>query len=117
MKLWTEGCALYIKREPTDRQFYKDESRLLNHIKKELNEKHGLDLIKKLAYKDGHLISETQHILRDRKGSFCIWDASYQIRNLATDFDLTSEGLEYITLTIECDDHENPPFSIPKEEQ
>lgn len=55
------------------------ESQLLHNIKVELITQ-GHDVIKKLMWKDGHMTSDTQHYIRERKGEFAIWDGNYQIR-------------------------------------
>jgi hypothetical protein len=65
MRLTFEGGILTVTREATDKKLY-TESALLHAVKKELNEQ-GYDLIKKLMWKDGHLVSDTQHYLRTRK--------------------------------------------------
>ena len=65
----TGSCT--ITKEKTD-PVYRDsewgtaESRILYHLKKELN-KQGYDFIKKLMHKDGHMVSDNQHYLRERK--------------------------------------------------
>lgn len=88
---------LEVLREVGDPVFYNDESRLLYHIKNELR-RHGYDCIKKLAYKDGNLVDNSLHYIRDRrKNTWCIFDDMYQVRNLASDF--TKTGI--VTLTVQ----------------
>lgn len=71
MRFEFDGTHLIAIREKGDPVFYghvnaKGESRLLYFIKNELN-KIGFDLIKKRAWKDGHLVDELQQYLRTRK--------------------------------------------------
>ncbi len=50
------------------------------------------DPIKKRAWKDGHLISDTEQYLRSRIGfTLMIWDSQYQIRDLAKDYKATGK--------------------------
>ena len=69
-------CA--VQREEHDPKIYSD-SRLMYRVKLELN-RQGHDLVKKLMYKDGHLVSEGQHYIRDRRGRYAIYDYNYAIR-------------------------------------
>jgi hypothetical protein len=71
MKVEIKGNLCIATKEPTDPKFSgtvnaKGESRLLHHIKQELN-KQGYDLIKKRMWKDGHLMDDNQQYLRTRK--------------------------------------------------
>jgi hypothetical protein len=73
MKIEINGHVCTVTKEPGDSHFggvinAAGESRLLYHIKKILNTR-GYDLIKKRAYKDGHLMDEMQQYLRTRKPS------------------------------------------------
>lgn len=77
--------AIVIRREVSDPK-YRTDSRFLYHVKKELNRRFGMDLIKKLACKDGHLVSDFMHYLRDRKWNWCAWDSQYAIRQACTVF-------------------------------
>ena len=43
------------------------------------------DLIKKLMWKDGHLVADTQHYIRSRHGTVMIWDSDYSIRDSVKD--------------------------------
>jgi len=77
-----------------DPKFY-SESILLHHIKLILIEI-GYDVIKKLMWKDGHMVAETQHYIRSRKvggdpEAMYIWDGRYNVRNLAEDFNNNGE--------------------------
>ena len=91
-----------ITREPGDHKFYRgygwdqeqdmSESRLLHAVKQELI-KQGHDIIKKRAWKDGHMVSDTLHYLRtrDRKKGFMIWDDQYALRSIAEEFNQDQE--------------------------
>lgn len=73
MKLIMHKYALEVIKEPGDLRFSgrvnaAGESRLLYHIKKQLN-KTGFDLIKKHCWRDGHLMDNYQQYLRTRKPS------------------------------------------------
>lgn len=73
MKLIMHKYALEVIKEPGDPRFSgivnaAGESRLLYHIKKQLNAQ-GFDLIKKHCCKDGHLMDSYQQYLRTRKPS------------------------------------------------
>lgn len=74
MKLIMHKYALEVIKEPGDPRFSgivnaAGESRLLYHIKKQLNTQQGFDLIKKHCCKDGHLMDSYQQYLRTRKPS------------------------------------------------
>lgn len=77
------------------------ESRLLYHIKKILNAR-GYDLIKKRAYKDGHLLSNMQQYLRARKPTgnpnkdIYIYNPNWNV--CGADEDLRRDGM--VTLTV-----------------
>jgi len=45
-----------------------------------------MDLVKKLMWKDGHMVADTQHYIRDREGRFAIFDDQYSVRDSAKDF-------------------------------
>lgn len=73
MKVVLKNNACIVTREKGDKKFHgvvnaAGESRLLYHIKIELNAQ-GYDLIKKRMYKDGHLMDDMQQYLRTRKPS------------------------------------------------
>lgn len=63
------------------------DSQALHWLKKELNAKHGYDLIKTLMYKDGHLTDDTQHYLRfrDKKSAKkeYFWNGDYMLTSIA----------------------------------
>ena len=73
MKVTIDGHVCTVTKEPGDPHFSgvvnaAGESRLLYHIKNILNTQ-DYDLIKKRAYKDGHLLSDMQQYLRTCKPS------------------------------------------------
>jgi hypothetical protein len=88
MKIKFSGRTLTIKREKGEKAV-KNESGLLHSLKGKLNSM-GFDLIKKLAYKDGHMVSEYVHYLRARAGTktpqISIFDYMYNIRDCAKGF-------------------------------
>jgi hypothetical protein len=87
--------------ENTDGVKFYSESTLLHHIKEALI-KQGYDVIKKLMWKDGHLVSDTQHYIRTRKfkpsdaDAFCVYDGDYALRFSYEDY---NKGI--LTLTVE----------------
>lgn len=87
MKIRIDGTTVLVESEG-ELVVIKSESQLLHHIKIELN-KQGYDLIKRLMWKDGHMVSDTQHYLRSRRKdrkAIAIYDTEYAIRDLAKDF-------------------------------
>ena len=104
MKIMMTTRTFKVFKEKKDPKFYgkyshyqgwgSGESKLLYHIKKELN-KIGFDVIKKRMCKDGHMVSEEQQYIRTRKmsgqRSFYIYDSHYSIRNLADDWNKNGE--------------------------
>ncbi len=80
------GHTLTVRREVTDPRFYNDDSRFLYRLKNALRLK-GYDCVKKLAWKDGHLVDNTMHYIRHRKGDWCLWDTHHAVRSLARAFD------------------------------
>jgi len=96
-----------IEREKGDPQFRDSEwgsgeSRLLYHIKKVLNAE-GWDFIKKRMYKDGHLVSDQQLYLRERKvdkGCNCcwaIWNQNWAVASANKSFN--EDGKAVLSLT------------------
>lgn len=85
MKLLIDNIHVTVQREVGDKPA-KTESQLLHWLKVRLNAEHGFNLIKKLMWKDGHLVSETQHYLRNagrNKWAVMIWDSNYAIESTA----------------------------------
>ena len=99
MKIELKENILNITREKGDK--WQGESELLHNIKKALNGK-GFDFIKKLMWKDGHLVDDRQHYIRARKlpakaGEIeSIWDTSWQIRGTHEPYN----AFETLTLAI-----------------
>jgi len=67
MKVLLGVNTCIVTKEPGDPKLY-NESLLLHRVKVELI-KQGHDVIKKLMYKDGHMVADTEHYIRERKGS------------------------------------------------
>ena len=95
----TKEC--YVWREKGDPKFRDSgwgsgESRLLYHVQQILK-KEGHDLIKKRMHKDGHMYGdEKMQYLRTRspksaRPHIYIYDAEWQLRNSATDFNENGE--------------------------
>ena len=55
------------------------ETALFHAVKKELI-KQGYNVIKKLMWKDGHLVDDNRYYIRERKGKFAIHDPQHSIR-------------------------------------
>jgi hypothetical protein len=95
MKLTFKGNTLTITREETDKKYYgtlngAGESKLLHDVKNELN-KQGYDLIKKIMWKDGHMVDDMQQYLRTRKkgagkADIYIYSGFWAIRGANDDF-------------------------------
>ena len=109
MKLEMREHSLVVTKEPGDPRCSgvvnaKGESRLLYHIKKQLNAQ-GFDLIKKHMAKDGHLMDDLQQYLRTRKPSgdpnkdIYIYNNMWSIQG-AEEY-LNEEG--HVTLAVERD--------------
>ena len=79
------GSGLKVMREATDRSLYGD-SRFMYHVKQAIQRTLGLDCIKKLAWKDGHLVDNHMHYIRARDWSFYVWDTQAAIRSISEDY-------------------------------
>lgn len=95
VELSNSGCK--VPRENEDPKLY-NESRLLHLVKKELI-KQGYDVIKKFMWKDGHLVSDTEHYIRERNGDFVIWFSAYALRFSYEDYN-EGELFYYVEGTI-----------------
>jgi hypothetical protein len=95
---------ILVLKEATGRKYGKKESLLYYDIKKELV-RHGYDCIKKLAWKDGHLVDNHMYYLRDRKQRWFLSDPSYALRLLSEEFD--KAGLVYLYVNSEENDWRN----------
>lgn len=106
----TLACQTYrleVKRGQ-DKKVYSD-SQLFYRIKEMLNaiamykSYFKSPLIKKLMYKDGHMVSDTQYYLRSKKPTspektyFMIYDTHYQVRNLYQDYNNNESVMLEIT--------------------
>ena len=86
---------IIVTREPSDKPYplsAAGESRLMYHVKLALIGQ-GHDVIKKLMWKDGHLVSDTEHYIRERSGKWGAWYPAYAIRYATEDFN--AGRLEY----------------------
>ena len=61
------------------------ESGLMHHIKRTLLGQ-GHDVIKKLMWKDGHLVDDKQHYIRERNYAWAIYDPDWPIRRTYEDY-------------------------------
>lgn len=86
-----------VHRTPEDGKIYK-ETAFWHALKKHLNEVYGTDLVKRLMWKDGHLVDDHDYYLRDRKWGFAIIDNHSAIRAVTTPFN--EDGA--VTLGIAC---------------
>lgn len=79
-----------VRKETTDVKKLRTESAFLYALKNALRDK-GFDVVKKLAYKDGHLVDDYLYYIRDRKKRWYIFDALHAVRNCAEVFDRGDE--------------------------
>jgi hypothetical protein len=86
------GTSLTVIRDRYDAKVYSD-SNLLHQIKTKLIEA-GFDVIKKRAWKDGHMVADHVQYIRQRAGNWCLWHHSYAIRDLYPDWN--NEGEVYL---------------------
>lgn len=96
MILVIKGSSLEILKEITDKR-PKNDSHFWFFVRNAFRSR-GVDCIKKLAYKDGHLVDNDTHYVRARNGSFYVWDRHYQIRSVARDF--WRDGVAYVFLCV-----------------
>ena len=101
MKVVLRKSYCTIWRDPNE-QRVGDESQLLYQLKLMLNQR-GYDFVKKLMWKDGHLVSDTQHYLRRRRPKpgriRAIYDHLYAVRNSAQDYN----NWQRVTFSVECE--------------
>ncbi len=69
---------IIVTREYTDRKIY-DESLFFYLVAKELK-KQGHDVVKKLMYKDGHMVDDKQYYIRQRKWKWAAYDTMFALR-------------------------------------
>jgi hypothetical protein len=84
MKVIAYSNKVWVVKEEGEKRA-KNDSQFMYRVKNELNRMH-YDTVKKLMYKDGHMVSDTVYYIRDRRGRFCVWDDQYQIRSAAERF-------------------------------
>lgn len=101
----------FVNREPGDPKFRNGtwgsgESRLLYHVKQILN-RQGYNFIKKRMWKDGHMVSEQQLYLRERKPKngrlLGIYSHFWQIRGAEEDFNKNGEVMFTVQNLVERD--------------
>lgn len=85
-----------VERDLLDPVFGKDESWFLHKVKKQLQSM-GYDCIKKLAAKDGNLVDDHMHYIRDRKNRWYIYDNQYATRCVSKEFDTL--GFVYLSIS------------------
>lgn len=86
-----EHGKCFVQREPQDIRYPNNvngESRLMRHVARVLREQ-GHDVIKKLMWKDGHLVDDNKYYIRTRKfpildkpepSRFMIYDPNWTVR-------------------------------------
>jgi hypothetical protein len=87
IELSHDGNKITVYRESSDRKYGKRESQFYYDLKKAISEKFGVDVVKKLAHKDGHLVDDNQYYIRHRKGEWCIYYEDHALRYVTEDFD------------------------------
>jgi len=89
------------------------------HKAKVLLNRFGFEFIKKLMYKDGHMVSDYEYYIRSRlpnpkrdkthnRGIFCLHDTMFNIRQIHTEFNKQRE----VTLAIEYHDNNRRLFNF-----
>lgn len=84
MKVDLHATYCIVTREPGDLRM-SDESQFLHNVKKALRAA-GHDVIKKRMWKDGHMVSDHQQYVRERKGRFCVYSGFFALRDASEDF-------------------------------
>lgn len=84
MKAYIKNNCCNVTAEPGDKPIY-SKTAFFHRLKKVLQSQ-GLDVIKKLMWKDGHLTDARNYYIRDRKWRFAIYDGDYQIRDLVKEY-------------------------------
>lgn len=79
-----ENKKMFIEKEDTDDKIYND-SHLMYKIKEQMKES-GHDVVKKLAYKDGHMVDDTLYYIRERKHKYFMYDPTNGIHPSYEDF-------------------------------
>ena len=86
---------VYVNKEGKDPRVY-SESRFFHQVRVTL-QSYGYNVIKKLMWKDGHMVSDSQYYIRERKGKWAIWYPEYALRFVYEDYN--KEGK--VTLRLE----------------
>lgn len=83
MKVELRDNILIATREPGEKLRFRRggrggsaESQLLHRVKLELQAQ-GYDVLKKRMHKDGHVVAPEVQYVRDRKGTFCVFNLFY----------------------------------------
>lgn len=95
MKIVERGNVLEVTPEPGDRK-PKNEPQLFYWLR-DYYRAQGRDFIKRPMWKDGHMVADTQHYIRDRLpmtraqreqfgAPIAIYDGRYALRDAAEDF-------------------------------
>lgn len=87
MQLEIKGRTMIVTREATDRKYGKRESLFMYDLKKAIAEKFKVDVVKKLAHKDGHLVDDYLYYIRQRKGDWGVFFDAHALRFCTEDFD------------------------------
>lgn len=95
MRLELDGLRLTVVRMAGDPKLYK-ESAFWHVLKKHVNEKYKTDLVKRLMWRDGHLVDDHQYYLRDRKWNYAITDNQYALRMVYEDYNVGAVTLDII---------------------
>ncbi len=109
MKVILKKTECLVYREPGDISFHgvrnaAGESRLLYHVKRELNLE-GYDFVKKRMWKDGHMVSEMQQYLRQRKPNhlgvqLAIYNGHWDINGIEEEFNAGVASLEVVDIGL-----------------
>jgi hypothetical protein len=109
MRLKRDGYLLTLSPDPGESSA-RNESDLFYRLKKVL-QSIGEDVIKKLMWKDGHMVHESQYYVRSRKprqvGAYGVYDHYFNTRDAAKDYNAGAVRLRIVPLG----DWEPRPFS------
>tara|TARA_R100000963_G_scaffold33722_1_gene26261 strand:+ start:297 stop:743 length:447 start_codon:yes stop_codon:yes gene_type:complete len=84
------GFAVVVERGTSPKIY--SESALMHKVKLELRSQ-GYDVIKKLMWKDGHMVDESQHYIRERNYAWAIYDPEWVIRRTYEDYNAANRNL------------------------
>jgi hypothetical protein len=85
MILERQGTRLIVRREASDPKYYR-ESLFMYHLKVCINRRFGFRCIKKLAWKDGHLVDNWLYYIRPPDHSFYVWYGYSNINTAVSQF-------------------------------